>query len=55
MNEIDFIHPPLNLEQECGNGYIKFTDHSSNSDTGLFHMAGEMLNESHDVIGNFHW
>uniref|UniRef100_A0AAU7YMS3 Uncharacterized protein n=1 Tax=Wolbachia endosymbiont of Oeneis ivallda TaxID=3171168 RepID=A0AAU7YMS3_9RICK len=53
MNEIDFTNPPLNLEQECGNGYIKFTDYSSNSDTGLFHMAGEMLNENHGIIGNF--
>lgn len=53
MNEIDFTNPPLNLEQECGNGYVKFTDYSSNPDTGLFYMAGEMLDENHDIIGNF--
>lgn len=53
MNEIDFTNPPLNLEQECGKGYVKFTDYSSNRDTGLFHMVGEMLDENHDIIGNF--
>ncbi|MGL9757287.1 MAG: hypothetical protein ACR5LA_00100 [Wolbachia sp.] len=51
MNEIDFTNPPLNLEQECGNGYVKFTDYSSNPDTGLFHIGGEILDESHDTIG----
>ncbi|MFT4314452.1 MAG: hypothetical protein AB3P11_05150 [Wolbachia pipientis] len=53
MNEIDFTNLPLNLEQECGNGYVKFTDYSSNPDAGLFHMAGEMLDENHGIIGNF--
>lgn len=55
MNEIDFINinQPLNLEQELGNGYIKLTDRSFNEGTGHYHIESEILDESHQMIGNF--
>ncbi|MGL9718557.1 MAG: hypothetical protein ACR5K9_07895 [Wolbachia sp.] len=54
MNEIDFINinQPLNLEQEFGNGYIKFTDGSFNEHTGHYHIGSTILDESHHTIGN---
>ncbi|MGL9759099.1 MAG: hypothetical protein ACR5LA_10125 [Wolbachia sp.] len=54
MNEIDFIntYQPLNLEHEFGNGYIKLTDCSFNEYTGYYKMGSEILDESHNMIGN---
>lgn len=54
MNEIDFINTnhPLNLEQEFGNGYIKLTDGSFNEYTGHYQIGSEILDESHNMIGN---
>ncbi|WP_250294936.1 hypothetical protein [Wolbachia endosymbiont of Oedothorax gibbosus] len=54
MNEIDFINTnhPLNLEQEFGNGYIKLTDGSFNEYTGHCQIGSEILDESHNMIGN---
>ncbi|WP_341815494.1 MULTISPECIES: hypothetical protein [unclassified Wolbachia] len=54
MNEIDFINTnhPLNLEQELGNGYIKLTDCSFNEYTGHYQIGSEILDESHNMIGN---
>ncbi|MBA8757233.1 MULTISPECIES: hypothetical protein [Wolbachia] len=54
MNEIDFINTnhPLNLEQEFGNGYIKLTDSSFNEHTGNYHIGSEILDESHNMIGD---
>ncbi|WP_265026692.1 hypothetical protein [Wolbachia endosymbiont (group A) of Bombylius major] len=54
MNEIDFINTNhlLNLEQEFGNGYIKLTDGSFNEYTGHYQIGSEILDESHNMIGN---
>ncbi|BFD47276.1 MULTISPECIES: hypothetical protein [Wolbachia] len=54
MNEIDFINAnhPLNLEQEFGNGYIKLTDGSFNEYTGHYQIGSEILDESHNMIGD---
>ncbi|GFY65135.1 uncharacterized protein TNIN_56981 [Trichonephila inaurata madagascariensis] len=54
MDEIDFINTnhPLNLEQEFGNGYIKLTDCSFNEYTGNYRVGGEILDKSHNMIGN---
>lgn len=54
MNEIDFINTnhPLNLEQEFGNGYIKLTDCSFNEYTGHYQIGSEILDKSHNMIGN---
>ncbi|WP_341823611.1 hypothetical protein [Wolbachia endosymbiont (group A) of Agelastica alni] len=54
MNEIDFINTnhPLNLEQEFGNGYIKLTNGSFNGYTGHYQIGSEILDESHNMIGN---
>ncbi|WP_264723415.1 MULTISPECIES: hypothetical protein [unclassified Wolbachia] len=53
-NEIDFINAnhPLNLEQEFGNGYIKLTDGSFNEYTGHYQIGSEILDESHNMIGD---
>ncbi|MDR3132272.1 MAG: hypothetical protein LBU02_04230 [Rickettsiales bacterium] len=53
MNAIDFTNQPLNLEHEFGNGYIKLTNHSFNEGTGHYHIESEILDESHQMIGNF--
>lgn len=55
MNEIDFINTnhPLNLEQEFGSGYIKLTDSHFKGYTDHYSQKGEVLDESHNVIGNF--
>ncbi|MFL3876997.1 hypothetical protein [Wolbachia endosymbiont of Trichogramma kaykai] len=52
MDGIDFINQPLNLEQEFGNGYIKLTDGSFNEYTGHYQIGSEILDESHNMIGN---
>ncbi|WP_341820888.1 hypothetical protein [Wolbachia endosymbiont (group A) of Myopa testacea] len=54
MNEIDFINTnhPLNLEQEFGSGYIKLTDGSFNEYAGHYQMGSEILDKSHNMIGN---
>ncbi|WP_264703875.1 hypothetical protein [Wolbachia endosymbiont (group A) of Volucella inflata] len=54
MNEIDFINTNhlLNLEQEFGNGYIKLTDGSFNEYTGHYQIGSEILDESHNMIGD---
>ncbi|WP_065094796.1 MULTISPECIES: hypothetical protein [unclassified Wolbachia] len=53
MNEMDFINLPLDLEQELGDGYIKLTDSDFNGYTDHHSQKGEVLDESHNVIGNF--
>ncbi|MGL9778787.1 MAG: hypothetical protein ACR5K5_00675 [Wolbachia sp.] len=53
MNEMDFINLPLGLEQELGGGYIKLTDSHFKGYTDHYSQKGEVLDESHNVIGNF--
>ncbi|WP_265026586.1 hypothetical protein [Wolbachia endosymbiont (group A) of Bibio marci] len=53
MNEIDFINTnhPLNLEQEFGSGYIRFTDGYFDENTGGYGMIGQVLDENHNTLG----
>lgn len=53
MNEIDFINLPLDLEQELNDGYIKLTSDYFDGSTNHYSQEGKVLDESHNVIGNF--